>query len=340
MANGTSRNRRSSGRVTLADVAKVVGVGQMTVSRALRTPEMVSEPLRKRIEEAIIELGYIPHFSARQLASAESHNLVIVTTSISSTENTLILSALRKSLADSALQMVILIADQESWFQELINHAPQAIVFLNLDCPPNAREWIKNSNIPTVEIGAIKKEPIHLSVGIDSHEAMEKMIHFLVKKGYREIGLLSAKQDLSIFKQYLESWHTTLFAHHIAPLKIHHVVEDISFSAGATLLTEALLNWEAIDALVFLSDELACGALYEALRRHMSIPKDLAIAGLGGLEVGSISYPKLTTIAIPYEQMGKIAGKQLLTLLSGKTLSAEEMIVKLPTKLVIRDSTA
>ncbi|MEN2829328.1 hypothetical protein LGIHADK_02825 [Mannheimia haemolytica] len=41
MANGTSRNRRSSGRVTLADVAKVVGVGQMTVSRALRTPEMV-----------------------------------------------------------------------------------------------------------------------------------------------------------------------------------------------------------------------------------------------------------------------------------------------------------
>lgn len=61
MANGTSRNRRSSGRVTLADVAKVVGVGQMTVSRALRTPEMVSEPLRKRIEEAIIELGYIPH---------------------------------------------------------------------------------------------------------------------------------------------------------------------------------------------------------------------------------------------------------------------------------------
>ncbi|HDL3878506.1 TPA: substrate-binding domain-containing protein, partial [Mannheimia haemolytica] len=216
----------------------------------------------------------------------------------------------------------------------------QAIVFLNLDCPPNVREWIKNSNIPTVEIGAIKKEPIHLSVGIDSHEAMEKMIHFLVKKGYREIGLLSAKQDLSIFKQYLESWHTTLFAHHISPLKIHHVVEDISFSAGATLLTEALLNWEAIDALVFLSDELACGALYEALRRHMSIPKDLAIAGLGGLEVGSISYPKLTTIAIPYEQMGKIAGKQLLTLLSGKTLSAEEMIVKLPTKLVIRDSTA
>ncbi len=72
----------------------------------------------------------------------------------------------------------------------------------------------------------------------------------------------------------------------------------------------------------------------------MSIPKDLAIAGLGGLEVGSISYPKLTTIAIPYEQMGKMAGKQLLTLLSGKTLSAEEMIVKLPTKLVIRDSTA
>ncbi|MEG9481834.1 LacI family DNA-binding transcriptional regulator [Mannheimia sp. HC-2023] len=339
MTNEPIRNRRSSGRITLADVAKAVGVGQMTVSRALRTPEMVSEPLRKRIEEAVVELGYVPNFSARQLASAEARNLVIVTSSITSVENTLILSALQKSLSELELQIVILIATQKSWFKELLNHAPQAIAFLNVECPEEVSEWIKNSKIPTVEIGTIKDNPIHLNVGIDSKEAMENMIHFLIKKGYREIGLLSAKQDLQIFKQYLESWHTTLFTKHIDPLMIHHIAEEISFSAGATLLNDALLNWGNIDALVFLSDQLACGALYEALRRHINIPKEIAVASLGGLEVGNISYPRLTTIAIPYEQMGKIAGKQLTTLLKGKRLLSDEMVVKLSTKLVERDST-
>ena len=45
-----TRKRRSTGKVTLADVAQLAGVGTMTVSRALRTPEQVSDKLREKIE--------------------------------------------------------------------------------------------------------------------------------------------------------------------------------------------------------------------------------------------------------------------------------------------------
>ncbi|WGE89095.1 LacI family DNA-binding transcriptional regulator [Actinobacillus arthritidis] len=338
MANESTRTRKTSGRITLADVAKFVGVGQMTVSRALRTPEAVSEPLRKKIEQAVVELGYVPNVVARQLASASSQNLVIVTSSITSTENNLILSALRQSLAKLELQIVILVADQPSWLQELINHTPQAIVLLNLDCPLNAAEWIKKSHIPTVEIGHKKSTPIDMSVGIDSKVAMKTMIDFLVDKGHRQIGLLAAKHDLSIFQHYLESWRTTLLSKHLDPQLVRYATDDISFSSGVQLFNDAYLEWGNIDALVFLSDELACGALYEALRRHISVPKDIAVVGLGGLDVGSVSYPNLTTIAIPYEQMGKVAGKQLLARLTQETVTEKDRIVELPIKLLIRNS--
>ncbi|MCG9772165.1 LacI family DNA-binding transcriptional regulator, partial [Vibrio diabolicus] len=53
------RKRRSTGNVTLADVAKQAGVGTMTVSRALRTPELVSDKLREKIQQVVDELGYI-----------------------------------------------------------------------------------------------------------------------------------------------------------------------------------------------------------------------------------------------------------------------------------------
>lgn len=63
------RKRRSTGKVTIADVAQLAGVGTMTVSRALRTPEQVSDKLREKIEAAVHELGYMPNLAASALAS-------------------------------------------------------------------------------------------------------------------------------------------------------------------------------------------------------------------------------------------------------------------------------
>ncbi|VTR48799.1 Gluconate utilization system GNT-I transcriptional repressor [Serratia fonticola] len=72
------RKRRSTGRVTLADVAQLAGVGTMTVSRALRTPEQVSDKLREKIESAVSELGYLPNLAASSLASASSYTIAMV----------------------------------------------------------------------------------------------------------------------------------------------------------------------------------------------------------------------------------------------------------------------
>ncbi|WP_037330616.1 LacI family DNA-binding transcriptional regulator, partial [Salinivibrio socompensis] len=66
------RKRRNTGKVTLADVAKQAGVGTMTVSRVLRTPNAVSDKLRDKVQRAVEQLGYIPNRAAGALASAQS----------------------------------------------------------------------------------------------------------------------------------------------------------------------------------------------------------------------------------------------------------------------------
>ncbi|MEG1226775.1 MAG: LacI family DNA-binding transcriptional regulator, partial [Hafnia sp.] len=72
------KKRRSTGRVTLADVARLAGVGSMTVSRALRTPDQVSDKLREKIESAVSELGYVPNLAASALASGAGRTISVV----------------------------------------------------------------------------------------------------------------------------------------------------------------------------------------------------------------------------------------------------------------------
>ncbi|SMB79477.1 transcriptional regulator, LacI family [Pasteurella testudinis DSM 23072] len=334
----STRTRRTTGRVTLADVAKQVGVGPMTVSRALRTPERVSESLRQKIESAVKQLGYVPNSAARALASLSSRNVVVVTSSLTSSENCLILSALQQSLKMQNLQLVILIANGTSWFKELINNAPAAIILLNLRCPPEERKWIENSTIPTIEIGIIQHQPLGINIGIDSRTAMQTLIPYLLKKGYRTIGLLSAMQDIAAFQQYLESWQSALLSRHISPHLVLHRPSEVNFSTGAALLNDALLEWGQIDACVFLSDELACGALCELARKHIAVPHDIAIVGMGGLDIGNVIHPRLTTLQIPYEKMGELAGKKLQALLQQEDTALSPEVISVPIKLLERSS--
>ncbi|MEH2921651.1 LacI family DNA-binding transcriptional regulator [Samsonia erythrinae] len=63
------RKRRSTGKVTLQEVADYAGVGTMTVSRVMRKPEQVSDKLRSKVEMAARALGYEPNHDASALAN-------------------------------------------------------------------------------------------------------------------------------------------------------------------------------------------------------------------------------------------------------------------------------
>src|SRR5260370_34891439 len=69
-------------RARLSDVAARAGVSAVTVSRAIRKPEMVSEDVRRRIDAAVRELGYVPNYLASALASAKTHLIGVVVPSL------------------------------------------------------------------------------------------------------------------------------------------------------------------------------------------------------------------------------------------------------------------
>ena len=67
---------------TIRDVAKRAGVSPITVSRVINNFDYVSEENRRRVHEAIAELGYVPNTVARSLRSKRTNTLALVLTDV------------------------------------------------------------------------------------------------------------------------------------------------------------------------------------------------------------------------------------------------------------------
>ncbi|MBU3892040.1 LacI family DNA-binding transcriptional regulator [Serratia rhizosphaerae] len=334
------KKRRSTGRVTLAEVAQLAGVGTMTVSRALRTPEQVSDKLREKIEAAVNELGYLPNLAASSLASASSYTIAMVVPSFSESGCAEMFAGLQQVLQPAGYQIMLAESQhyperEEKLLTTLLSYNLAAAVLLSVEHSPTTRQALQAANIPVVEIGALRDDPIDITIGIDYVAAMYQLTHTLIAGGYQNIGLLCANQEQWIFQQHLQGWHQALLRSHMSPHRVINAAQPASFATGAHQLPEFLLSWPELDALVCASDELACGALYECQRRHVKVPEQLAVVGFGNSEVSRVCQPPLTTMTVPHREIGIQAGKALLARLNDQEWHAEG---SLPSTLCRRDS--
>ena len=312
-----NKKRRSTGRVTLADVAQLAGVGSMTVSRALRTPEQVSDKLREKIEEAVSQLGYLPNQAASSLASASSNTIAMIVPSLSESGCAEMFAGLQKVLQPAGYQIMLAESQhrmerEEKLLETLLSYNLAAAILLSVEHSANVRQWLDNLTIPVLEIGALTNSPIDMNIGIDYVEAMFQLTQTVVAKGYQNIGMLCANQEQWIFQQHLQGWRKAMLKAHMSPHRVINAAEPACFSTGAQQLPEFLLAWPELDALVCVSDDLACGALYECQRRRIKVPDDLAVVGFGNSDVSKVCQPPLTTIAIPHKEIGVRAAQALL----------------------------
>ncbi|MFK9078860.1 LacI family DNA-binding transcriptional regulator [Escherichia coli] len=312
-----TRKRRSTGKVTIADVAQLAGVGTMTVSRALRTPEQVSDKLREKIEAAVNELGYMPNLTASALASASSHTIAMVVPKLAEAGCTEMFAGLQHVLQPAGYQIILAesrhrLEQEEKLLETLLASNIAAAILLSVEHNSTVRHLLKNASIPVIEIGAIRTDPIDINIGIDNVAAMFELTDMLVQRGYQNIGLLCANQEQWIFQQHLQGWYKAMLRHHMSPNRVINAALPPVFSTGASQLPEFLLAWPELDALVCVSDELACGVLYECQRRRIKVPDELAVVGFGDSDVSKVCQPSLTTMAVPHRKIGLEAGNVLL----------------------------
>ena len=344
-ATRTARpTRRSTNTVTLEDVARHAQVSPQTVSRSIRSPDLVSEFTLERVRNSIAETGYVPNLAASNLASNRSMTVAAIIPAISASVFADALHGLEEVLAPAGYQLFIGSTSyrpghEEELVRAFLGRRPDGIFIVGTEHSPNTSHLLRESKVPVVEAWDLTEDPIDSVVGFSNREAIRALVAFAVSRGYRHPTFAGSFQtgDFRALARRASFEEAVTESYPGEPLRVvDSGTATVDFDTGRRLLDEALRAHPETDVLMFASDVFAAGAVLEASRRGLALPGDIAITGFGDFEIARHLVPALTTVSVPNRQIGTVAGELLLARMEHRTGDTSE--IDLGFSVVARES--
>jgi DNA-binding LacI/PurR family transcriptional regulator len=182
--------------------------------------------------------------------------------------------------------------------------------------------------------GSIVAAPDRVPAGTirtDDGSGIEQAVRHLLERGYRDIAYLGAGDRAT---NTLRGMAAERVMRELADRPIHRLGVPFDAWTDPSALVDAL-GQDVPDAVVCYDDKLAF-ALLDGLRsRGLDVPGDVAVVGYDGIPFAALSNPRLTTVATPTTEMGRLAAEALLGAVQTGRLPDP---VVLPVELVVRES--
>lgn len=322
-------------KVTIQDIANMVNVSKSSVSRYLNNG-YVSEEKAEKIREAIEKTGFETNFFAKRLKTKQSKLIGIILPRIDSVTVGKLLTGINKKLESEGYQGIILISElsvekELSHINSLYQQGVDGIIVNSIAITKEHIKLINRLNIPVIFTG--QKNDLVDCIKINDYEAGKMMGKFLKEKNHKKVVYIGVSEEDQAVGVDRKNGFISAFKEGNENSQVDFVESDFSFMKGYEKSKEALkFNPTAI---ICATDNICLGVLRYLHENKISVPEEVSVAGFGGYEVGTVSYPTLTTIAFNYEAIGEQTAQGILDLINDKELTNEE---QLSLKLIERES--
>ncbi len=339
------RSRRKNGGLTLSDVAKIAGVSPITASRALNTPDAVSDALLQRVRAAVESTGYIPNMLAGGLASRKSRLVAAVVPTIAGSVFLDMVQSLTATLAEQGYQLMLgqsgyVNSREDELLEAIIGRRPDGVVLTGTFRSDQAKRRLLSAGLPVVETWDMSLSPIDMLVGF-SHEAVGASVaQFLHARGRRHVATLSANDPRAMRRHRAFSDTAVrlgMVANGANAVPDHLVPAPSTARSGRDGLRALLERDPSIDGLFCSSDMMALGVLTEAQALGIRIPEQLAVVGMGDHGFAKDLEPALTTVQVKSSEIGRIAAEFIIHRAEERPI--EQAIVDVGFTIVEREST-
>ncbi|AWB53659.1 LacI family DNA-binding transcriptional regulator [Pasteurella multocida] len=329
-------------RTTIDDIAKALGVNKSTVSRAINNPSLVSNEMREKIQRMCERMNYIPNNIAKSLASSSTNSIVLLIPSFSNDVFNEVIEGVKRVCDQWNYNLLIsdfsyTPLEEQRIIEKYLQQNVDGFILTETFHTQKTMDLLKIANIPTVEIMHIDSSPNFLAnIGIDQYAAARYLIKFLVEeKKRKKIALCSSWLDSRACLRKT-AWEDVLTECQLSTERYFRIQGKTSFTSGAESVLEILYQWPDTDAIFFINDDVAAGAIMECNRRGIKVGKELDIVGFNDLDFAKVLNPSLTTIFTPRFDMGKLGAEILIQYLAGK--KPQQHIIELPFKFMRRQS--
>ena len=330
---------------TLATVAERAGVSRQTVSNALNNPELLREDTLERVQAAIADLGYTPNRAARQLRTRASHMIGLrFEQAQEGTSNALMdrfVHTLVETMAETGHHVLLFsgaVDDPLDGYDDLLRAtAVDAFVITDTYAGTAETELLGRVGAPFVTFGRPWDDPAaaHPWVDVDGARGAGLATEHLLATGHRRVAWLGWEETSRIGEDRRSGWESAMAA-------AGETTEGLGVRTtdnvdAARMEAHKLVEERGVTGFACASDTLAIGVLHALHERGLRPGIDAGVVGFDDSLGAHVSWPGLTSVRQPLEQVAVEIVALLHTVLSHKPVEVLGRLLE-PT-LVVRRST-
>jgi LacI family transcriptional regulator len=337
----TTRTHR---KVTIRDIAEMVGVHHSTVSRALSPAKRgkISPAVVDKVEKAAKKLGYYPNLVASSLKHNRSFAVGVLIPDLMNPIFPPIIRGIQDA-AESAGYTVITANTDDDEIKEqnalrmMRSRAIDGVIFTTARREDPIVEQCIDNEVPFVLVNRTADREGLNAVILDEDFGIRSVVDYLVGMGHRNIVHVAGPQHTSTGFHRAKAFSDCLRIHSLPADRIEYA-NRFTIDEGRQALDRLFAKGRDFTAVVAGNDLLALGCMDAARAEGLSVPADLSVTGYDDMLFLERMSPALTTVRVPKYEMGAQAARTLLEMIDGTSNSP--VVLRMQPQLIVRDSVA
>ncbi|MFF2328532.1 MULTISPECIES: LacI family DNA-binding transcriptional regulator [unclassified Streptomyces] len=328
--------------VTLAEVAQHAGVSASTVSYVLSGKRSISEATRERVERSIQQLGYHPNAGARALASSRS-NIIALMVPLRTDMYVPVMTEIAFAVATTArthdYDVLFLTGEEGPATVRRIagSSLADAMILMDVELHDERLPLLRESDRAAVLIGLPAETDGLTCVDLDFEATGALCVEHLAGLGHREIALIG--EAAAVYERHTGFAERTVDGVRAraqeSGVRVLHRPCEGGYAAMAQTLARIFDERPGTTGFI-VQNESAVEPLLNLLRQQgRAVPEDVSVVAICPDQVALQASVRLTSVAIPAQEMGRRAVEQVVAKLSGRGTDEVELLAP---ELTVRES--
>jgi len=300
--------------VTSHDVARLAGVSQPTVSRALRNSPKVSEQTKRRVRQAATTLGYVPSETGRALSSGRTRRIGLLLTDLENQFYPHVIAPMHRELEalDYQLMLQTESSDTGRVVERLLANSLDGVLLATTTVDSVLPVRLRDRGVPFAYFNRTSYSVDADSAEVDAEVGLQQLAQRILELGHRRVGAIFGPRNTSTAEHREYALREALGAASVTIGSALSCRGPFDVETGHVGGRRLLERDDPPTVIVCGNDVVAFGALNAAHELGLAVPGDVSIAGFDDLPAARWPVLQLTTVAFDLDAMARCAAGLLV----------------------------